>query len=83
MNEIGSETSDRLYFNGLKPDGSYGLSPQTAKELADHIWADRKREEALAIQLEQAMKKTDKVVEIVNFLTAHSLTLFEGRMSFA
>ncbi|MBN2391536.1 MAG: hypothetical protein JXR84_12495 [Anaerolineae bacterium] len=78
MNEIRSETSDRLYFNGLKPDGSYGLSPKTAKELADHIWADRKREQDLAIQLEQAMRNTDKVVEIVNYLTAQSLALLEG-----
>ncbi|MFN2285992.1 MAG: hypothetical protein ACK2UQ_16380 [Anaerolineae bacterium] len=78
MSEIESETSDVLYFNGLKPDGSYGLSPKTAKELADHIWADRKREKDLAIQLEQAMRNTDKVVEIVNFLTAQSLALLEG-----
>jgi hypothetical protein len=79
MNEIRSETSDKLYFNGLKPDGSYGLPPKTAKELADHIWADRKREKDLAIQLEQAMRNTDKVVEIVNFLTAQSLTLLDGQ----
>ncbi|MGC9393537.1 MAG: hypothetical protein ACP5J4_01635 [Anaerolineae bacterium] len=78
MNESRSGTSDMLYFNGLKPDGSYGLPPKTAKELADHIWADRKREKELAIQLEQAMRNTDKVVEIVKFLTAQSLTLLEG-----
>lgn len=74
-----SETADRLYFNGLKPDGSYGLPPKTAQELADHIWADRKREKTLATQLEQALKNTDKVVEIVNFLTAQSLACLEGQ----
>lgn len=79
MNEVRSETTDRLYFNGLKPDGSYGLPPKTAQELADHIWADRKREKALATQLEQALKNTDKVVEIVNFLTTQSLACLEGQ----
>jgi len=74
-----NETAERLYFNGLKPDGSYGMPPKTAQELADHIWADRKREKALATQLEQALKNTDKVVEIVNFLTAQSLAFLEGQ----
>lgn len=78
MNEIRTETVDRLYFNGLKSDGSYGLPPKTAQELADHIWADRKREKALVTQLEQAMKNTDKVVEIVHFLTAQGLAFLEG-----
>ncbi len=79
MNEIRSETTDRLYFNGLKPDGSYGLPPKTVRELADHIWADRKREKALATQLEQAVKNTDKLVEIVNFLVVQSLACLVGQ----
>lgn len=79
MNEIRSETADKLYFNGLKPDGSYGLPPKTAKELADHIWADRKREKALAIQLEQALRNTDKVVEIAKFLIEQSLACLVGQ----
>lgn len=74
-----SETTDKLYFNGLKSDGSYGMPPKTAQELADHIWADRKREKTLVTQLEQALKNTDKVVEIVNFLTAQSLVCLVGQ----
>jgi len=74
-----SETADKLYFNGLKPDGSYGMPPKTPQELAAHIWADRKREKTLVTQLEQALKNTDKVVDIVNFLVVQSLACLVGQ----
>ncbi len=71
-----SESS--LVFNGIKPDGSYALPPQTTKELADRVLAARSRADKLSEQLERAVKNTDKISDIVNFLVQHSLTLLDG-----
>jgi hypothetical protein len=79
MNAVRTETVDRLYFNGLKPDGSYGLPPTTAQDLADHILAERKRATDLAIQLERALRNKAKMVAIVNLLITQSLTMVDGQ----
>ncbi len=71
-------SESNLYFNGIKPDGSYALPPQTAKELADRVLTDRSRVGELSGQLERALKNTDKISDIVNFLVQHSLKLLDG-----
>ena len=71
-------SEDRLYFNGIRPDGSYALSPKTAEELADRIWAARSREDALTEQLARAFESADKVLDIVDSLVDESLKLIGG-----
>ncbi|HQE94155.1 MAG TPA: hypothetical protein PLH19_15820 [Anaerolineae bacterium] len=71
-------SESNLHFNGIKPDGSYALPPQTVKELADHIKAERNRARELSEQLARALRSTDKAMEIVSFLVTHSLALLDG-----
>ncbi|HOT91994.1 MAG TPA: hypothetical protein PLJ78_07880 [Anaerolineae bacterium] len=71
-------TETPLYFNGIKPDGSYALPPQTARDLADHILKGRERAQRLSEQLERALKSTDKVLGLVNFLVERSLAWLDG-----
>lgn len=73
-------SESNLVFNGIKPDGSYALPPQTAKELADRVLTARSRADKLAEQLERALKNTDKITDIVNFLVQHSLKLLDGEV---
>ncbi len=71
-------TETPLYFNGIKPDGSYALPPQTPKALAEHILEGREQAQKLAEQLERAMKSTDKLVGLVKFLVERSLAWLDG-----
>lgn len=72
-------TEDKLYFNGITPDGHYALEPQTAQQLAGRIRSSRDREAKLAERLAQAFKSAGKVQDIVDFLVVESLAMLEGR----
>lgn len=70
-------SKDELYFNGVRPDGSYALPPKTAEQMAKRIWSNRDREAELAKQLDRAFESADKVIELVDFLVDESLRFFD------
>jgi len=60
----------KLHFNGVRPNGEYGLAPMTAEDLADHIDEGRMAEEKTQSRLEKQLKRQEvkKLKEIVALL---------------
>lgn len=75
----------KLIFNGVRPDGSPGLSPKTAEELAVHIQKGDDEETARVKDLKQklaaAFARTDKALKIVGMLVESQEQVFQGEVT--